>query len=215
MDETPRTFHWEECAEVLLPLLGRAEFRVDERRAGFESQGPAGLRVVPPLVLPIPPGCATLAEFVADAPVELGRQLVVLMQAGATSLGLFEDGQAVASKSFKKYVVRGHGKAQPTHLDSKGKSRYGSRLRLQNARKLLEETNEVAADWIEEFGPLEQVFYNAPVRLWASLFQARPEPPFERESAIRIPRDLPVPTTSELMLCYRSLCYGRIEEKPS
>ena len=209
MDEAPQTFHWEECAEALLPLLREGEFRLDDRRIAFES---SSLRVVPPLVLPIPDDCTTLVDFVADVPVELGRQLVLLMQAGAVSIGLFEDGQAVSSKSFKKYVVRGKGKAQPTHLDSKGKSRYGSRLRLQNAKKLLEETNEVVADWIEEFGPLDQVFYNAPVRLWASLFQAKPEPPFEREAAIRIPRDLPVPTTTELMLCYKSLCYGRIEE---
>ena len=38
--------------------------------------------------------------------------------------------ELVRHKVFKRYVVRGRGRAQPTHLKSKGKSRYGSRLRL-------------------------------------------------------------------------------------
>ena len=44
-----------------------------------------------------------------------------------------DDGEIVHTKSIKKYVVRGRGRAQPTHLATKGKSRYGSRLRLQKA----------------------------------------------------------------------------------
>lgn len=202
------TFHWTE-AHLFLSALVDQGFTVDPKGRTFRS---AERVCTPPLVVPVPSGCASLAAYVEQLPQELGRHLVVLMQAGAVSIGLFEDGEAVATKSFKRYVVRGSGRAQPTHLAQKGKSRYGSRLRLQNARRLLEETNEKLLEWEAELGPAERVFYSAPVRLWPSLFEARVPPPFERDGPlVRIPRDLPRPTTDVLLRAYRGLCYGRLE----
>ena len=164
------------------------------------------------LVFPIPADCDSLEQYLEALPVRPGRHFLVLMQAGAVALGLFEGGEERATKSLRKYVVRGRGRAQPLHLQTKGKSRYGSRLRLQNARRLLEETNAKLAAWTSEFGPADRVYYNAPVRLWAGLFAARPAPPFERRCALRIPRDLPRPTTEVLRRAYRGLGFGRIEE---
>jgi hypothetical protein len=203
------SFHWSECHEALDALAREGGFERD-RRAFVRP----GLRVTPPLVLPAPEGCATLAEYLDALPAEPGRQLVVLLQAGAASLGMFDGGEPLATKTIKKYVVRGRGRAQPAHLATKGKSRYGSRLRLQNARKLLEETNEHLREWWEELGPAELVFHSAPVRLWPELFQAKPPPPFERDGPLaRIPLDLPRPTTEVLLRAYRSLCHGRIERE--
>lgn len=137
-------------------------------------------------------------------------QVVVCLQAGATSLGLFESGVVVRTKTIKRYVVRGKGRAQPTHLNSKGKSRYGSRLRLQNAKAILEETSEKLRDWWDEYGEPEVVFYNAPVRLWADLLRAQPPVPFDDVTLVKIPLDLPKPTTDVLLRAYRSLCFGQI-----
>jgi len=204
-----RTFFWEDCAEVLGPLTGEPGLELDEKRRAFVSER---LRILPPLVFPIPAGCASLADYLAELPKAPGRHAVVLLQAGAASLGWFEGGEERATKSLRKYVVRGRGRAQPTHLATKGKSRYGSRLRLQNAQRLLEETNEKLREWWEELGPPDELYLSAPVRLWADVFRVEPPPPFPKDHPrIRIPLDLPRPTTEVLRRAYRALEHGRIE----
>jgi len=204
-----QSFHWTDCEKILAQHLFEPGWELDERGRFFEREG---VLITPPLVFPIAPGTRSVAEYLRGLPGEPGRHTVILMQAGAVSLGLFEAGESIATKTLKRYVVRGKGRAQPTHLATKGKSRYGSRLRLQNAKLLLEETNEKLLEWHANHGPSEQVYYNAPVRLWPSLFEATPAPPFDRDDhPIKIPRDLPKPTTEILLRAYKSLCYGRIE----
>ncbi|MEZ5977469.1 MAG: hypothetical protein R3F34_04545 [Planctomycetota bacterium] len=208
-----RTFHWRDTAEAFAEVAGElgvdAALVLERERRWFDA--PGGRRVHPALVVPIGAGVARASDYLADVPERIGRHAVLLLQAGAVSLGLFDDEDVLETKSFKRYVVRGNGKAQPTHLASKGKSRYGSRLRLQNARALLEETNERLARWWRESPPVERVIVGAPVRLLASLFEAEPPPPFAREDVVRIPRDLPRPTTEVLLRAQRSILYGRIE----
>lgn len=206
---TPRSFSWQECASELAPFAEDAAFELDSKRRFFLSPT---LRIHPPLVFPIPADCASLADYLDNLPLKPPRQTVVLMQADSVALGLFEEGEERATKSFRRYVVRGKGRAQPLHLSTKGKSRYGSRLRLQNARRLLRETIEKLNEWQATHGPSRHVFYNAPVRLWASFFGAKLAPPFQKADAIRIPRDLPKPTTEVLLRTYRGMGYGRIEE---
>lgn len=204
------SFHWTETAEVCAPFLFESGWELDAGRRYFSREA---LRIRPPLVLPIESQVRSIADYLRTLPAEPGRHTVVLMQAGAVSLGLFEAGEVIATRSYKRYVVRGSGRAQPTHLKTKGKSRYGSRLRLQNAKLLLEETNEKLNEWAAEHGPSDCVYYNAPVRLWPTLFEAEPAPPFDRDDRmIKIPLDLPKPTTEILLRAYRGLCYGRIEE---
>jgi hypothetical protein len=63
---------------------------------------------------------------------------------------------------------------------------------------------------------VELVFHGAPVRLWPELFQAKPPPPFDRDGPlVRIPLDLPRPTTEVLLRAYKSLSHGRIERELS
>lgn len=206
-----RTFHWEECASVLGEL--DPELAYEPKGRCFESNA---LRIHPPLVLPVAEDCSSLVRYLQARPDAPGLHVVVLMQAGAVSLGLFEAGEAVETKSFRRYVVRGSGRSQPKHLDSKGKSRYGSRLRLQNARRLLEETNERLLEWHTEFGPADEVYYNGSNRIWADLFTVKPLPPFAKDyTPIRIPLDLPRPTTDVLLRAYKALSYGRIEDTSS
>lgn len=206
------TFSWQSVAATLRELDARAPLRLERDGRWFETAD-RSVRVIPPLVAPIPAGCRGVDEYLAAVPAVLGRHLVVLMQAGAVALGVFDLGEEVATKSFKRYVVRGTGRAQPTHLATKGKSRYGSRLRLQNATRLLEETNEKLGEWRREIGDWETVFVSCPVKLWPTLWEVEPAPPFERErEVVRIPRDVPRPTTDVLLRTYRSLLWGRVEQ---
>lgn len=208
-----RTFHWSDARREIGALVETVRLELEPKGRWFQAADePDSLRLHPPLVFPLAPSCPSVAAYLAGLGEAPGRQLVVLMQAGAVSLGWFDGGEEVQTKSFKRYVVRGSGHAQQTHLSSKGKSRYGSRLRLRNAQRLLEDTNERLAAWWSQFGAAEQLFVNTPSRLWASLFEVTPAPPFERAfPTIRIPRDLPKPSQDVLRRAYRSLCYGRIE----
>jgi hypothetical protein len=208
-----RRFSWDEAGEVLAELLSA---HLLELGPGSHQLRGEKIEVQLPLVLPWPGHAASLERYRASLPDELGLQLIVLMQAGATSLGLFEGGQSLETKTIKKYVVRGTGRAQPTHLKSRGKSRYGSRLRLQNARSILLETNDYLRSWIGLYGKPEQLLYNCPLRLWSSLFEAAAKPPIPRNADwTRIPRDLPVPTTALMLRTYDQLCFGRVERRPN
>ena len=207
MNPNSESFPWYDTAARLRQLSQDHELVPDAKGRSFRSES---LRVVPPIVFPIPEEAHNLADYLATLPEEPTRHLVLLMQAGATAMGWFEAGEVVRTKSDKKYVVRGRGKAQPTHLSTKGKSRYGSRLRLQNARSLQAETIERLIDWWDELGTPDEVFYSAPVRLWTDLFECDPAPPFARKSARKIPLDVPVPTTETLLRTYTKMTFGQI-----
>ena len=228
MDLFPgQTFSWDACVDLLDAF---EESYATVRGPDGRSWCGGGWRIWPPLVFPVAPDCIRLADYVDALPDAPGAHLVILLQAGAASLGRFAGGEEVATKSLKKYVVRGSGRAQPTHLETKGKSRYGSRLRLQNARRLLQEVNERLCAWDDELGPVELVFHASVPRLWADLLATRPAPPFvsmrkddsdaevegARRSAtpplfVHIPRDVERPTTEVLRRVYRSLTHGRVE----
>lgn len=168
-------------------------------------------RLEMPLVLPPVGLAARVDRYEAALADQLGRQVVFLMRAGAASMGYWDEDELVRHKVFKRYVVRGRGRAQPTHLASKGKSRYGSRLRLQNWQRLLTEVAERLRDWWDELGAPEQVYYSAPVRILPDLFAAGL--PFERkeESLRRIPMHVHQPDHQELLRVRQALCRGALE----
>jgi hypothetical protein len=140
-------------------------------------------------------------------------QLVLLLRAGAMAFGCWRSGELLQHKAVRKYVVRGSGKAQSTHLKTRGKSRYGSRLRLQNWRNLLGETNARVRDCSEQFGPFDRVFYGVPVRVFSELLAADPSPVFAREAAQlqRLPMHVHRPDFEELLRVRAWLERGRIE----
>lgn len=204
----PHTFHWTECAEFLATHGAGQAWDWDAEKGCMASQT-HWLHL--PMVTPLGAEQPCLEAYLAELPAELGRHCVILMQAGAVSIGLFEAGQALHTKTMKKYVVRGSGRAQPAHLKTKGKSRYGSRLRLQNAQLLLEEAAERLRDWWQLGVPIEKVFLSAPQRLWADFARLElPEPLLNRAEITRIPLDLPRPTTELLLRTYRALEHGRM-----
>ncbi|MEM8710963.1 MAG: hypothetical protein AAGG01_08430, partial [Planctomycetota bacterium] len=151
-----------------------------------------------------------LGLYLRALPEELPLQCVIFMQAGATSLAMMERGEALATKSFKRYVTRGNGKSQATFLKQKGKSRYGARLRLQNARRMLEETEERLLRLWDEHGEPDQVLVSAPKRLWAEFAGAAMRLPFDPAQVRRIGVDVDVPTTGVLLRVCKGLEYGRV-----
>ena len=204
-------FHWADAREQLLDFAAAfPEAAGDD--SGRRFVDPAGRgRLEMPLVLP-PVGEGVRPEGYEGVMGDLlGRQVVLLMRAGAASLGYWDEDELVRHKVFKRYVVRGSGRAQPTHLASKGKSRYGSRLRLQNWQRLLAEVAERLRDWWGELGDPEQVCYSAPVRILPDLFAAGL--PFDRkdERLRRIPMHVHQPDHAELLRVRDALGRGVLE----
>ena len=210
--EVLETFGWSETRACLERWRRRVELRAEPDRRWFEGRLDDGrtLRFTPPAVQPTAPGQETPGVWLDGLPRSLGLQVVLLVQAGASALGLWEDDELVAHKVVKKYVVRGRGRAQPLHLKTRGKSRYGSRLRLSNARAQLDQTNERLSAWWAEHGPPDWLFVACPVRTWPALLEAQPPPPFDRADARDIPRDVRRPSFEELKRVRRSLVRGRV-----
>ena len=207
MPITEGAFDWRETAERLAQFVHQRP-RIEARSGGFADLD-RGLLFRLPLVLPSPDVSLPVDAYQRQLTDRLARQAVFLARAGATAIGLWDtEDELVAHKVFKRYVVRGNGRAQPTHLATKGKSRYGSRLRLQNARRLLEETNQRLCDWSTE--PIERAFVSCPKRLLADFRQASPTFPFAPESVLTIPFHVNEPGHTILLQVRRRLSKGRI-----
>lgn len=201
-------FSWQQTGTVLRELLvEHPDLHLDEKGRSFVA---GEVRFTPPLVQRIREPHTDPADYLDHLPEGLGTHLVLLLQAGAAALGIFENGELTHHKVIKKYVVRGRGKAQPTHLKTRGKSRYGSRLRLQNYRRLLVEVNERLRSWHDEVHHIDDRFYSCPVRTWAELFDQKRPPPYPRSDWTRIPMDVHVPGFDELGRAWRALCRGSV-----
>lgn len=155
----------------------------------------------PPLpAVPIAPD-QTLEGYLSQVQDEPGSYLILLMQAGAASLGLFEEGEVTLHKAIKKYMVRKkQGKAQLNYLQTRGKSKAGSRIRLANTTRFLEEINEYLQKW-EAYEPAERILYYCNPQLWGLLHQAQPAPPFDKKDArlAKVPFDVHTPDHEELL----------------
>lgn len=206
-------FHGDDLGEQLEAFVTRwPDAAADARGSGFVApDGSARLRL--PALAPRPaPG--ELARLYAERPsAAAGHEVVLLLRAGAMALGCWLDGELVAHKAERKYVVRGHGRAQPTHLKTRGKSRYGARLRLQNWRRLLTGTNERLVELWQRFGAPQRLFRSAPVRVWADLLAAEPAPPFVAAGpdAERLPLHVHRPDFAELLRVRSWLEHGELD----
>jgi hypothetical protein len=156
------------------------------------------------LPLPMPP--MTGAEESVDAYVqqltdEVPTYLLVLVQMGAAAIGYVENGEMVVHKSIKKYMKRHkRGKAQISYLNTRGKSKAGSRIRLANTVRFFEEINEKLTEWEDWYEP-ERIIYSCTAQLWGLMFQSKVPPPFEKKDPrlIKVPRDVHIPSYEELL----------------
>ncbi len=157
------------------------------------------------------------AAYLARASLLPLRHEVVLLQYGAMAMGYWDGDALVRHKAAKRYVVRGNGKAQVTHQRTKGKSRYGSRLRLQNWQLLLNDVTDRLVGWHEELPEPELIFFAMTPRAASALWSVDPPPPFSRDDSRvrRVPRHVHVPCHDELLAVERWLSTGELLLKPT
>jgi hypothetical protein len=191
-------------------------WEVDAKRqlwVGLNEDFERELEVRPPLPCPRLEAGVELEDYldkIEDA--EMPSYGMFLMQAGAGALGYFEDGEVVFHKAIKKYMVRAkRGKSQINYLNTRGKSKAGSRIRLANTHRFIEEIIEYLIQW-EEYDPPEMWLYSCPASLWGLLFAADPPPPFEKNDprVKKLPFDVNKPDFAELQRINELACMAEI-----
>ncbi len=204
----------EEIPQLLREEMGRRRAHIDEEKGRFlffDEGDLLAAEFVPPLTHPIPAGFTDPEAYLIGLGEVRDSYLAILFQAGAAALGCWKEGELLHHKAMKRYVVRGKGRSQITHLKTKGKSRYGSRLRLQNARLLFEEVREKVREWDENEGPFGRVFYSCPVRLRPMLFGKEADALFGPEvDLVKVPLDVRVPSHKELLHVHYEIRHGTL-----
>src|SRR5690554_6308628 len=78
-----------------------------------------------------------------DYPEDRSSYVLVMIRSGIASVGYFEDGMNMDHKVFRAYMVRKkQGMSQIKYLNTKGKSRAGSRVRLAGTLEFFEDINQ-------------------------------------------------------------------------
>lgn len=216
-DSAGRTvrFGLDELGEQVDAFLQRWPMALADRR-GLVFVGAPGARLrVPLLAMQARPGEALrvyVDRLAAHGP-RSERSVLLLLRAGAMAVGYWDGDELLHHKAVRRYVVRGNGKAQALHEKTRGRSRYGARLRLQNWRRLLTETNERLGAYWDDYGAPERTFVAAPVRVLADLFAADPAPPFvaDEPTLQRVPMHVHRPDHAELLRVRTWLGAGRLE----
>jgi len=140
-------------------------------------------------------------DYFAKTSTTLPDYLMLLIQAGSAALGYFEEGEMSNHKVVRKYMIRKkQGKFQGSHLKTKGKSKYGSRVRLNNTLEFFEDINQKLEDW-EIVDEVDRILYFASIPLWNMLFESKVPCPFEKEDTRlrKIPKDVQIPHYDELL----------------
>lgn len=165
----------------------------------------------PPLVFPRMSEGESIGSYLPQIPESTPDYLIILLQAGYAALASFEEGQMINHKVIRKYMTRQkQGKAQINHLKTKGKSRLGSRIRLQQTKEFFEEINQKLQDW--EVEAVDRILISTSIVLWNGLFGAETLPPFtKKDTRLRkIPIHVPAPNYQALHKANRFILQGQL-----
>ena len=116
---------------------------------------------------------------------------LTLVRAGQAAVGYFHQGNLLDHKVFRGYLVRQkQGKSQFKYLKTKGKSRAGSRIRLEETLLFFNEINERLQVYAKQY-PLSFWGLGCAKTLWPLLFDGEVTAPFTSKSSELI--ELPYP----------------------
>lgn len=198
-------------AEAEVPLaLDAKKHLVGQYDAGHQPRFELRLPLPMPAIDPETDG--SLPAYLARLPDEMPPYVVALIQIGAAALAYCEAGTPVQHKAFKKYMKRHkRGKAQISYLNTRGKSKAGSRIRLANTVAFFEEINERLTEWEDAYEP-QRILYSCTPQLWGLLFSSQVPPPFDKKDPrlIKVPTHVHVPDFEELQRINRFAQGGRL-----
>jgi hypothetical protein len=152
-----------------------------------------------PLPWPIASSTISLAQYLQTLPESPPPYLLIILQAGHSAMAFFEDAEMLHHKVIKKYMVRGNGKAQVGYLQTRGKSKAGSRIRLANSVAFFEDINEKLSEW-GVVDRANRILISCPISLQSLWFESRIQPPFSKDDPriLKVPVDVHRPDLEEL-----------------
>lgn len=181
---------------------------------GFDAAGKLKWWFRVPLLFPRMGAVETLENYATQLSEDLPTYLLLVLRAnGNAAIGYFENGKILNHKVIRKYMVRQkQGKSQIKHLKTRGKSRAGSRVRLEQTIEFAEEINQKLIDWETEGA--ERILVSSSIDVWNLLFKVDVLPPFEkRDMRLRkVPYHIPTATFAELKKAARQITWGQYQE---
>lgn len=129
------------------------------------------------------------------------NHIILLVKSGIGSTAFFENGEIVDHKVFRAYMVRKkQGKSQIKYLKTKGKSRAGSRIRLQETLDFFEEINLRLNSYFKEYR-IDVIACNSSKTLLPYLYQSKTKTPFEKNDGrlYKIPKHIASATHENLL----------------
>jgi hypothetical protein len=170
------------------------EYDFDKHRFELTSdKGESGAYLRLPITLPVKGETLRPAMEVT--------YLMLLVQSGSASIGVFRGEQCLEHKVFGAYMVRKkQGKSQIKHLKTKGKSRAGSRVRLASTLEFFENINSRMQGHFEQY-EFDRIALSCSKILTPYLFNSKVSTPFDKRDhrIYRIPKHLHQPNY-EVML---------------
>ncbi|WP_114751916.1 hypothetical protein [Pleomorphovibrio marinus] len=149
-------------------------------------------------------------DFLTLDPIGGFQYVLVLIESGIAVVGFFEEENLMEHKVFRGYLVRKkQGKSQIRHLNEKGKSRAGSRIRLASTLEFFENINLRLID-IFERNRIDKICLSCSKTLWPYFFQAKVPTPFEKEDPrlYKIPFHVPSSNFDQLKRIHKLLFMG-------
>lgn len=138
--------------------------------------------------------------------------IILLIQSGSAALGYFEEDEVIDHKVFKSYMVRKkQGKSQISYLNSKGKSRAGSRVRLANTILFFENINERLQEYVDEY-TINRIAMSCSKTLLPYIYNSKTACPFDKKDdrLFKIPKHIHTPNYEILMNTQQFLLKGEL-----
>lgn len=138
--------------------------------------------------------------------------VLILIKSGIATIGFFENGSLSSHKVFRAYMVRKkQGKSQVKYLKTKGKSRAGSRVRLQETNEFFESINSRLQE-LAKHHPIDKIAISCSKTLLPYFFNSKTKPPFEMHDPriFRVPIHVPNATHEVLLKAHGHLSSCRI-----
>lgn len=140
------------------------------------------------------------------------NHVIVSVKSGMAVIAFYENGQLSDHKVFRAYMVRKkQGKSQIKHLKTKGKSRDGSRVRLQETLDFFENINERLQTYFHE-KRVDLIALGCSPTLMPYFYNSKKDTPFEKTDLriFKIPVHVPSPTFENMEKTYRSISQSKI-----
>jgi hypothetical protein len=188
--------------EELDQLASEKEWDVANHQIVYEFKEMGKLRVR----LPINLSLEDLRE------IEGFQFVIILLESGLASVGFFEEENLLEHKVFRAYMVRKkQGKSQIKYLNTKGKSRAGSRVRLASTLQFFEEIN-IRLGKIFDTYRVDRICFSGTKSIIPYFFGGSVSPPFRKGDPriFKVPLYIPSSNYEQLLRTHQLLMMGEL-----